>query len=170
MACVRFDHGSGRGVSLPSSSNGGKSGLPADDPPRRAGSCCRARKWIDAGRIAATASALARIPAIPPRQGGRRIIRAARMSRRWVGNRPDKGARFLHIAETGLVGSTGPEWSGTPPELQMSETSFRDLPLYSCDYDSDFPPAAKAFKEAIAPVDAVLFVTPEYNRSIPGGQ
>jgi chromate reductase len=56
-----------------------------------------------------------------------------------------------------------------PPELEMAEISFKDLPLYSYDYDSDFPPAARAFKEALALVDAVLFVTPEYNRSIPGG-
>ena len=56
-----------------------------------------------------------------------------------------------------------------PPELQLVEISFRDLPLYSYDYDADFPPAAKAFKHAIADADAVLFVTPEYNRSIPGG-
>jgi chromate reductase len=38
-----------------------------------------------------------------------------------------------------------------PPELEMTEIS------------------ARAFKEAIIAVDAVLFVTPEYNRSIPGG-
>ena len=56
-----------------------------------------------------------------------------------------------------------------PAELEMSEIPFKDLPLYSYDYDADFPPAAKAFKAAIAAVDAVLFVTPEYNRSIPGG-
>ena len=56
-----------------------------------------------------------------------------------------------------------------PPELQMTEITFRDLPLYTPDYDSDFPPAAKAFKSAIDATDAVLFVTPEYNRSIPGG-
>lgn len=56
-----------------------------------------------------------------------------------------------------------------PPELQMTEISFKDLPLYNYDYDSDFPPVARAFKDAIAAVDAVLFVTPEYNRSIPGG-
>jgi chromate reductase len=56
-----------------------------------------------------------------------------------------------------------------PPELKMSEISFKDLPLYSYDYDADFPPPARAFKAAIADVDAVLFVTPEYNRSIPGG-
>jgi len=53
-----------------------------------------------------------------------------------------------------------------PPELEMSEISFKDLPLYSYDYDVDFPPVARAFKDAIASVEAVLF---EYNRSIPGG-
>ena len=56
-----------------------------------------------------------------------------------------------------------------PAELEMEEIPFRDLPLYSYDYDADFPPAARALKEALANVDAVLFVTPEYNRSIPGG-
>lgn len=56
-----------------------------------------------------------------------------------------------------------------PPELQMMEISFKDLPLYSYDYDSDFPDVARKFKDAIASADAILFVTPEYNRSIPGG-
>lgn len=56
-----------------------------------------------------------------------------------------------------------------PQELQMQEIPFRDLPLYSYDYDAAFPPVATKFKEAIASVDAILFVTPEYNRSIPGG-
>src|SRR6185312_13726851 len=55
-----------------------------------------------------------------------------------------------------------------PPELEMQEISFRDLPLYSYDFDTAFPPAATAFKETIAAVEAVLFITPEYNRSIPG--
>jgi chromate reductase len=56
-----------------------------------------------------------------------------------------------------------------PPELTLRELSFGDLPLYSYDYDADYPPVARRFKAAIAAVDAVLFVTPEYNRSIPGG-
>jgi chromate reductase len=56
-----------------------------------------------------------------------------------------------------------------PPELEMSEISFKDLPLYNYDYDADYPPAGRAFKSAIASIEAVLFVTPEYNRSIPGG-
>ena len=56
-----------------------------------------------------------------------------------------------------------------PPSLEFIEIPIRDLPLYSYDYDTDFPAVALAFKQAIKDVDAVLFVTPEYNRSIPGG-
>ena len=56
-----------------------------------------------------------------------------------------------------------------PIDLAMTEISFRDLPFYNADYDADFPPVAREFKRAIQNVDAVLFVTPEYNRSIPGG-
>ena len=55
-----------------------------------------------------------------------------------------------------------------PPELEMREIPIGELPLYSYDYDADYPPPARALKDAIAAVDAVLFVTPEYNRSIPG--
>ena len=53
-------------------------------------------------------------------------------------------------------------------DLEFSEISIRDLPLYSPDYDSNYPPEAIALKDAIRNSDAVLFVTPEYNRSIPG--
>ncbi|MDR3098363.1 MAG: NAD(P)H-dependent oxidoreductase [Paraburkholderia sp.] len=42
------------------------------------------------------------------------------------------------------------------------------LPLYSQDYDADFPEVARQFKQKIEAADALLFVTPEYNRSIPG--
>ena len=56
-----------------------------------------------------------------------------------------------------------------PPSLKMNEIGFGDLPLYSYDYDADFPPVARTFKDAVAASDAILFVTPEYNRSIPGG-
>ncbi len=55
-----------------------------------------------------------------------------------------------------------------PPNLTFSELSFRELPLYSYDYDADFPPVARAFKDAIKSADALMIVTPEYNRSIPG--
>ena len=56
-----------------------------------------------------------------------------------------------------------------PDDLEFTEIPIRDLPLYSQDYDADYPPEARALRRAIAATDAVLFVTPEYNRSIPGG-
>jgi chromate reductase len=55
-----------------------------------------------------------------------------------------------------------------PPELEFFEIPIKDLPLYSYDYDSDYPAEGRALKDAITSADAVLFVTPEYNRSIPG--
>lgn len=55
-----------------------------------------------------------------------------------------------------------------PAELEFTEIPIKDLPLYSEDYDPDYPPEGRALKEAIAAVDAVLFITPEFNRSIPG--
>ncbi|MGO4410541.1 MULTISPECIES: NADPH-dependent FMN reductase [unclassified Brevundimonas] len=56
-----------------------------------------------------------------------------------------------------------------PEKLKFHEISFKDLPLYSYDYDADYPAVANDFKAAIKGSDAILFVTPEYNRSIPGG-
>lgn len=43
-----------------------------------------------------------------------------------------------------------------------------DLPLYNQDNDADFPEQGIRLKQQIRAADAVLFVTPEYNRSIPG--
>jgi chromate reductase len=55
-----------------------------------------------------------------------------------------------------------------PEHLEFTEIPIGNLPLYSPDHDANYPPEALALKEAIAGSDAVLFVTPEYNRSIPG--
>ena len=55
-----------------------------------------------------------------------------------------------------------------PESLEFTEIPIGNLPLYSWDYDSDFPPEGRALKDAIAASDAILFVSPEYNRSIPG--
>lgn len=55
-----------------------------------------------------------------------------------------------------------------PDVLEFQEIPIGDLPLYSSDYDADFPPEGRALKEAIASSDGLLFVSPEYNRSIPG--
>lgn len=55
-----------------------------------------------------------------------------------------------------------------PEGLEFTELPIGNLPLYSPDFDSDYPAEAQALKDAIAASDAILFVTPEYNRSIPG--
>jgi chromate reductase, NAD(P)H dehydrogenase (quinone) len=55
-----------------------------------------------------------------------------------------------------------------PADLEFVEIPIGSLPLYSQDYDADYPPEARELKEAIAGVHAVLFVSPEYNRGIPG--
>jgi chromate reductase, NAD(P)H dehydrogenase (quinone) len=56
----------------------------------------------------------------------------------------------------------------SPGELVFTEIPIRDLPLYSYDYDSNYPEVATKFKQAIEACDGVLFVTPEYNRGLPG--
>ena len=55
-----------------------------------------------------------------------------------------------------------------PADFSFEFVEIGELPLYSQDYDADFPDVAKRFKESIEAADALLFVTPEYNRSIPG--
>ncbi|GAA4710666.1 NAD(P)H-dependent FMN reductase [Promicromonospora umidemergens] len=55
-----------------------------------------------------------------------------------------------------------------PDDLEFTEIPIGDLPLYSWDYDADFPAEGRAFKQAVEASDGLLFVSPEYNRSIPG--
>ena len=55
-----------------------------------------------------------------------------------------------------------------PGTLTFTEIPIGDLPLYSPDFDEDYPPAGRALKDAIEACDGILFVSPEYNRSIPG--
>jgi len=55
-----------------------------------------------------------------------------------------------------------------PRGIELSEISIKDLPLYNYDLDQRLPAPIVAFKEAIESHHTVLFVTPEYNRSIPG--
>jgi len=56
-----------------------------------------------------------------------------------------------------------------PANLTLVDVAIGDLPLYNQDLDTDSPPAAwQRFRDEVRPCDAVLFVTPEYNRSVPG--
>jgi chromate reductase len=55
-----------------------------------------------------------------------------------------------------------------PADFSVEFLDIGTLPLYSQDYDADFPEVARQFKQKIEAADGLLFVTPEYNRSIPG--
>jgi chromate reductase, NAD(P)H dehydrogenase (quinone) len=55
-----------------------------------------------------------------------------------------------------------------PPSLKPQTVEIGQLPLYNQDLDTDPPPTPwTAFRQRVKAADAVLFVTPEYNRSVP---
>lgn len=55
------------------------------------------------------------------------------------------------------------------PRLTLDIVEIGDLPLYNPERDAEDVPAWEAFRSAVAPLDGILFVTPEYNRSVPAG-
>lgn len=55
-----------------------------------------------------------------------------------------------------------------PAEFTFKQISISDLPLYNQDDDAQPAESVKRFKAEIAASQGVMFVTPEYNRSIPG--
>lgn len=55
-----------------------------------------------------------------------------------------------------------------PPELDLDIVEIRDLPMYDQDLETETPPRDWVdFRKRIKRADALLFATPEYNRSIP---
>lgn len=54
-----------------------------------------------------------------------------------------------------------------PPSLKLQIVEIGELTLYNQDNDENPPAAWTAFRDRIRTADAVLFVTPEYNRSVP---
>ena len=55
-----------------------------------------------------------------------------------------------------------------PANLKFEIVEIGDLPHFDQDLESDPPAAWTRFRSEIAQADAVLFVTPEFNRSVPG--
>ena len=54
------------------------------------------------------------------------------------------------------------------PGLKLHIVEIGDLPHFDQDLESDPPAQWVRFRDEIAAADAVLFVTPEFNRSVPG--
>jgi chromate reductase len=55
-----------------------------------------------------------------------------------------------------------------PADFNFKELRIGDLPLYNQDDDRSQAPEVQRFKSELRAVDAVMFVTAEYNRSVPG--
>ncbi|MBI5275920.1 MAG: NAD(P)H-dependent oxidoreductase [Burkholderiales bacterium] len=56
-----------------------------------------------------------------------------------------------------------------PGALQFRELAIGDLPLYNGDLEAQTPPPWQRLRAEVLASDALLFVSPEYNRSVPGG-
>jgi len=55
-----------------------------------------------------------------------------------------------------------------PSSLKLDIVEIGQLPLYNQDFDEDPSPVYVEFRARVRAADGVLFVTPEYNRSVPG--
>ena len=55
-----------------------------------------------------------------------------------------------------------------PADFQFEQVPIDALPLYNQDHDGSPSAEVTRFKDAIKSAQGLLFVTPEYNRSIPG--
>ncbi|ANB19212.1 NADPH-dependent FMN reductase [Dokdonella koreensis] len=55
-----------------------------------------------------------------------------------------------------------------PSSLAFEPVEIGDLPLYTQEFDGSYPSQGQRLKDQVKAADALLFVTPEYNRSIPG--
>jgi len=56
----------------------------------------------------------------------------------------------------------------SPKDCHLFTYDISELPYFSQDLEKDLPVRVNEFKEKIKEADAVLFITPEYNRSFPG--
>ena len=72
--------------------------------------------------------------------------------------RKDSFNRRLALAVEKLAGNAA----------RFEHIRIDDLPLYTQDFDDNYPPACARLKREVAACDGLLFVTPEYNRSVPG--
>jgi chromate reductase len=91
----------------------------------------------------------------------------------WVTSPYTVGYVVGSISSTSLNRRLGTALERLAPEadLRLIEIPIVDLPFYNSDFEApgaDHPAAVSVFRERLAEVDAVLIITPEYNRSVPG--
>ncbi|GAK31207.1 NADPH-dependent FMN reductase [Weissella oryzae SG25] len=57
--------------------------------------------------------------------------------------------------------------AGLPADATVQFINIADLPLYNQDYDADSPASYTTFRQTVAEQDAIIFASPEHNRSVP---
>lgn len=55
-----------------------------------------------------------------------------------------------------------------PTDVSLETFDISRLPFFSQDIENDLPASVREFKKQIEDSEALLFITPEYNRSFPG--
>jgi NAD(P)H-dependent FMN reductase/ketosteroid isomerase-like protein len=86
-----------------------------------------------------------------------------------LNHRPHVGIMIGSLRRESFSRKLAHELVARAPMLDCKIIEIADLPLYNEDLDADPPPAWGRFRSEVAEMDALLFVTPEYNRSVPGG-
>jgi chromate reductase len=110
-------------------------------------------------RSAAILGATPRVDSIAADQPGRNSMSTTTDVAVVVGSlRKESFNRKMALADAELA----------PPSLRFEIVEIRDLAPFNQDDEANPPPQNAAFKARIQKADAVLFVTPEYNRSVPG--
>ena len=72
------------------------------------------------------------------------------------------------LRKASVTGKVAKALADLTPQLRFRPVAIEDLPFYDQDLETETPPAAWArFRKEISAADAVLFATPEYNRSVP---
>lgn len=57
----------------------------------------------------------------------------------------------------------------SPENVRITQAQFSQLPLFNQDLEQQMPSEVQQLKQDVTDADAILFVTPEYNYSVPGG-
>jgi len=97
----------------------------------------------------------------------------ANLANQWFNSNMERKTKILGMAGSLRKGSYNRSAlraavSLVPETAVVEVVEIGNLPLFNQDLEQNLPPQVKEFKEKIKAADAILFVTPEYNYSVPG--
>jgi len=113
---------------------------------------------------------------LPPLFRGKTIevwLSVANLANQWFNSNMERKIKILGMAGSLRKGSYNRSAlraavSLAPENTVVEIAEIGNLPLFNQDLEQNLPEEVKEFKEKIKLTDAILFVTPEYNYSVPG--